>query len=156
MVAFYLAFLLCNFYLAFGNCVFSLLLSAMMSLLNQRGAVRDWAPPGWHWEVLPSGTRMLVRNSGDVVDPDLLWWQSRGPRLVQREPAPEEVVRRRIRDEDQHVRRYMWLLETEYTNTWSVLQRDPYHMSYDPVMVPSLWRRCAPRSAPRGLGPGRS
>ena len=30
------------------------------------------APPGWHWEVLPSGTRSLVRNPGDVVDPDLL------------------------------------------------------------------------------------
>ena len=156
MVALYLAFLLCNFYLAFGNCVFSLLLSATMSLLNQRGAVRDWAPPGWHWKVLPSGTRSLVRNPGAVVDPDLLWWQSRGPRSVQREPAPEEVVRRRIRDEDEHVRRYMWLLDTEHTNTWSVLQRDPYHMSYDPVMVPSLWMRCARCSAPRGLGPGRS
>ena len=117
LVAFYLAFLLCNFYLAFGNYVFSLLLSATMSLLNQRGAVRDWAPPGWHWEVLPSGTRSLVRNSGAIIDPDLLWWQSRGPRSVQREPAPEEVVRRRIRDEDQHVHRYMWLLDTKYTNT---------------------------------------
>ena len=70
--------------------------------------------------------------------------------------GPEEVVRRLIRDEDEHVRRYMWLLEMEYTNTWSVLQRDPYHISYEPVMVPSLWRSCAPRSAPRGLGPGRS
>ena len=100
--------------------------------------------------MLPSGTRKLVRNSGAVIDPDLLWWQSRGPRSVQREPAPEEVVRRRIRDEDEHVRRYMCLLETEYTNTWSVLQREPYHMSYDPVMVPSLWRRCAlPLSTPR-------
>jgi hypothetical protein len=45
-----------------------------MSLLDQRGDVWDWAPPGWHWEVLPSGTRSLVRNPGDVVDPDLLWW----------------------------------------------------------------------------------
>ena len=66
--------------------------SVTMSMLDQRGDVRDWAPPGWHWEVLPSGTRSLVRNPGDVVDPDLLWWQSRGPRSVQREPAPEEVV----------------------------------------------------------------
>ena len=23
--------------------------------LDQRGHVRDWAPPGWFWEVLPSG-----------------------------------------------------------------------------------------------------
>ena len=88
-----------------------------MSLLDQRGDVRDWAPPGWHWEVLPSGTRSLVRNPGDVVDPDLLWWQSRGPRSVQREPAPEEVVRRRIREEDEHVRRYMYLLDRQYSNT---------------------------------------
>ena len=127
-----------------------------MSLLDQRGNVRDWAPPGWHWEVLPSGTRSLVRNPGDVVDPDLLWWQSRGPRSVQREPAPEEVVRRRIREEDEHVCHYMYLLDRQYSNTWSFLQRVPYHVSYDPVMVPALWRSCAPRSAPRGLGPGRS
>ena len=44
----------------------------------------------------------MVRNPGDVVDPDLLWWQSRGARSVQREPGPEEVVRRRIREEDEH------------------------------------------------------
>ena len=24
-------------------------------LLDQRGHVRDWAPPGWYWEILPSG-----------------------------------------------------------------------------------------------------
>ena len=88
-----------------------------MSLLDQRGDVRDWAPPGCHWEVLPSGTRSLVRNLGDVVDPDLLWWQSRGPHSVQREPAPEEVVRRRIREEDEHVRCYTWLLDRQYSNT---------------------------------------
>ena len=158
MVAFYLAFLLYNFYLAFGNCVFSLLLSTTMSLLNQRGAVRDWAPPGWHWEVLSFGTRSLVRiNPGDVVDPDLVWWKSRGPNAVQREPAPDEVVRRRIREEDEHVRRYLTLLEMQYTNTWSVLHRDPYHVSYDHLMVPTLWMRCARGSAPRrGSGPGRS
>ena len=109
-------------------------------LLDVGGAtVRDWAPPGWHWEVLPSGTRSLVRNPGDIVDPDLLWWQSRGPRSVQREPAPEEVVQRRIREEDEHVRRYMYLLEREYRGSWSFVQRDPYHVSYDPVRVPSLW-----------------
>ena len=127
-----------------------------MTLLDHMGDVRAWAPPGWHWEVLTSGTRSLVRNSGDVVDPDLVWWKSRGPNAVQREPAPDAVVRRRIREEEEHVRRYMWLLETQYSNTWQVLQRDPPHSSYVPVMVPALWVRCAPRSAPRGLGPGRS
>ena len=116
------------------------------------GHVRDWAPPGWHWEVLASGTRSLVRNPGDVVDPDLLWWRSRGPRSVQREPAPEKVVRRRIREEDEHVRRYMWLLDTQYDNTWRFLVRHPY----DPVSVPHLWMRCAPRDAPRSTGPGLS
>ena len=92
-----------------------------------------------------------MRNPGDVVDPDLLWWRSRGPCSVQREPAPEEVVRRRIREEDEHVRRYMWLLDTKYSNRWSILQRDPFHVSYDPVRVPYLWMRSA-----RGSGPGRS
>ena len=53
--------------------------------------VLDWAPPRWHWEVL-SGVRRLARNPGLVVDPDLLWWRSRGPQSVRREPAPEEVV----------------------------------------------------------------
>ena len=42
----------------------------------------------------------MVRNPCDVVDPDLLWRQSRGPRKVQREPAPVEVVRRRIKDDE--------------------------------------------------------
>ena len=125
-----------------------------MSLLSNRGSVRDWAPPGWHWEVLPSGTRNLVRIPGDVVDPDLVWWKSRGPNAGEREPAPDAVVRRRIREEEEHVRRYMWLLETQYSNMWQVLQRDPPHSSYmyAPVMVPALWVRCVPR----GLGPGRS
>jgi hypothetical protein len=50
--------------------------------------VRDWAPPGWHWEVLPSGARNLVRKPGHVIDLDLLWWRSRGPGAVQRESAP--------------------------------------------------------------------
>ena len=127
-----------------------------MSMLDQRGDVRDWAPPGWHWEVLPSGTRSLVRNPDDVVDPDLLWWQSRGPRSVQREPASEEVVRRRIREEDEHVRRYMYLLDRQYDSRWSFLQRVPSHVSYDPVRVPSLWMRSAGGSAPRGSVTGRS
>ena len=80
----------------------------------------------------------MVRIPGDVVDPDLLWWQSRGPRSVQREPAPEEEVRRRIREEDEHVRRYMYLLVRQYDGRWSFLQRVPAHVSYDPVRVPSL------------------
>ena len=41
---------------------------------DRMGDVRDWAPPGWHWEVL-SEARRLVRNPGPVVDPDLLWWR---------------------------------------------------------------------------------
>jgi len=108
-------------------------------ILLQRGNVRDWAPPGWHWEVLPSGARSLVRNPtpGPIVDPELLWWRSRGPLLVRRQPAPPEVVRRRVREEDEHVRRYMDALDVRFSNTWQVLQGS--HPSYDPVMVPSLW-----------------
>ena len=36
--------------------------------------VRDWASPGWHWEVLPGGARRLMRNPapGPVVDPDVI------------------------------------------------------------------------------------
>jgi len=105
--------------------------------LDSAGHVRDWAPPGWHWEVLPSGRRSLVRNQGPVVDPELIWWRSRGPGSVQREPAPEEVVRRRVREEDEHVRRYMVALDVRFSNTWQFLQGS--HPSYDPVMVPSLW-----------------
>ena len=100
--------------------------------------------------------RLLVRNPGDVVDQDLVWWKSCGPLSFQREPAPEEVVRRRIREEDEHVRRYMYLLDRQYDSRWSFLQRVPPHVSYDPVRVPSLWMRSARGSAPRGSGPGRS
>ena len=99
--------------------------------------VWDWAPPGWHWEVPPSGVRRLVRNEGTIVDPELLWWRSRGPRRVQRVPAPEELVRRRVRAEDEHVRRYMVALDVFPSNTWQHLQGS--HISYDPVWVPSLW-----------------
>ena len=89
-------------------------------VLLQGTHVRDWAPPGWHWEVLPGGARRLVRNptSGPVVDPDLLWWRSRGPHSVQREPAPPEVVRRRVREEDKHVHRYMAAMDVRFSNTW--------------------------------------
>ena len=99
----------------------------MSGLLDARGDVRDWAPPGWHWEVVSSGTRRLVSNPGDVVDPDLVWWKSRGPHSVQREPAPEEVVRHRIREENEHVNRYVFMLDTPavYDSTWMVLHRDP-------------------------------
>ena len=71
--------------------------------------VRDWAPPGWHWEVLPGGARRLVRNPalGPVVDPDLLWWRSRWPLSVRREPALPEVVRRHVKEDNEHIRRYM-------------------------------------------------
>ena len=99
-------------------------------VLLQRTHVRDWAPPGWHWEVLPGGARRLVRNptSGLVVDPDLLWWRSRGP----------EVVRRRVREEDEHVHRYMTAMDdVRFSTTWRVLWADDRR--YDPVMVPSLW-----------------
>ena len=106
------------------------------SLLERRH-VRDWAPPGWHWEVLPSGARSLVWNQGPIVDPEVIWWRSHGPQSVQREPAPAEVVRRRVREEDEHVRRYMAALDAGFSNTWQVLQGS--HPSYDPIIVPSLW-----------------
>ena len=105
--------------------------------LLQRTRVRDWALPGCHWEVLPSGARRLVRNPGPIVDTELLWWHSRGPLSVQREPAPPEVVRRRVREEDEHVRRYMGATDVRLSNTWQVLRGDD--PSYDPMMVPSLW-----------------
>ena len=38
-------------------------------LLDQRGHVRDWAPPGWYWEVLSSGGHSLMRSQ-PVVDPN--------------------------------------------------------------------------------------
>ena len=101
--------------------------------------VRDWAPLGWHWEVLPGGARRLMRNPAPdpVVDPDLVWWRSRGPVSVRTEPAPPQVVRRRVREEDEHVRRYMDAMDVRFSNTWQGLWRDD--RSYDPVMVPSLW-----------------
>ena len=100
-----------------------------------------------------TGEGRQLRSEG--AGPDLLWWRSRGPGRFQREPAPEEVVRRRIREEDAHVRRYMYMLDTVYTNTWQVLYRDPSHVSIGPVMVPALWVTSA-CDAPRGLGRGRS
>ena len=99
--------------------------------LDQRGHVRDWALPGWFWDVLPSG------GSQPVVDPILVWWRSRGPVTVPRLPDTAEVVRHRVSAEDQHVRRYMVALEGRFDNTWQVLQGS--HWSYDPMMVPYLW-----------------
>jgi hypothetical protein len=114
--------------------------------LDERSDVRDWARPGWHCEVLPSGARNFVWNPGLVVDLDLLRWQLRGPLAVQREPAPEKVVHRRITEEDEHVRRYMYVFERMYSNTWSILQGS--HVSYDPVRVPYLWVFSSRSSAP--------
>ena len=50
---------------------------------------------------------------------------------------PVEVVRHRVSEEDEYVRRYMVALEGRLSNTWQVLQGS--HWSYDPVMVPYLW-----------------
>ena len=89
--------------------------------------------------------------------------RERFPRFIQPSSDRKSVVQgksvkisvdlggRRIREEEEHVRRYMYLLEMQYSNTWQVLQREPFHSSYEPVMVPALWVRCA-----RGSGPGHS
>ena len=79
-----------------------------------------------------------------MVDPVLLWWRSRGPLSVRREPAPEEVVRRRVWEEDEHVRHYMVALDASFSNTWQFLQGS--HPSYDHVMVPYLWVSTASNS----------
>ena len=86
-----------------------------------------------------TGLRGLVRNpaSGPVVDHDLLWWRSHGPHSVQREPALPKVVCRHVREEDEHVHRYMAAMDVRFSNTWQVLWADDRR--YDPVMVPCLW-----------------
>jgi hypothetical protein len=117
---------------------------------DQMVDVREWAPLGWHWEVSPVGARSLVRNPGRVVNPNLLWWRSRGPSVVQREAALKEVVRCHIREEDKHVRRYLYLLDRFSDRTWSILWG--FHISYDPVSVPYLWFVSARGSAPRVCG----
>ena len=116
-------------------------------LLDQ-GHVRDWAPPGWYWEVLPYGGRRLVRRQ-PVIDPILVWWRSRGPVTVLRLPDTAEVVRHRVSEEDEHVRRYMVALEGRFDNTWQVLQVS--HWSYDHVMVPYLWVSTARDDTRRAL-----
>jgi hypothetical protein len=118
----------------------------MPHLLDEMIGVCDWAPPGWHWEVLPSGACSLVRNPGRVVNLELLWWRSCGLGMVQREPAPEEVVHQRITEEDEHIRRYMYMLERFPSRTWSILLGS--HISYDPMSVHYLWVFSAHGSAP--------
>ena len=118
-------------------------------LLDQMGHVWEWAPPGWYWEALPTGGRRLVRSQ-PVVDPNLLWWRSRGPVTIQRLEDSAEVVRHRVGEEDAHVHRYLFALEHRFSNTWQVLQGS--HWSYDPVMVPSLWVSTARADTRRSLG----
>jgi len=118
-------------------------------LLEPRGPVRDWAPPGWYWEVLPSGQRSLVRSQ-PVVDPEVLWWRPHGPRTIRRLESPAEVVQYHVSKENEHVRRYMAALEARSDNTWQILQGS--HWSYDPVMVPSLWVSTARPDIRRALG----
>ena len=83
-------------------------------LLDQRGHVRDSAPPGWYWEVLPSGGRRLVRSQ-PVVDPILVWWRSHGTALTIAGTA--EVVCHHVSEEDEHVGHYMVALEGRFDNT---------------------------------------
>ena len=72
-----------------------------------------------------------------------------------REPAAEEDIHRRIREENNHVQRYMSLLlepRTYRDTLWQILYRVPNpQMSYLPVRVPDLWGRCA-SSGPRHMG----
>ena len=51
--------------------------------------------------------------------------------------GPPEVVRRRVREEDEHVHRYMAAMDIRFSNTWQGLWADDRR--YDPVTVPSLW-----------------
>jgi hypothetical protein len=62
--------------------------------------------------------------------------------------GPEEVVHRRIREKDEHVRCYLYLLDRFPDRAWSILLGS--HISYDPVSVPYLWFVSA-----RGSAPGR-
>ena len=118
-------------------------------LHHQMGHVWDWAPPGWYWEALPTGGHRLVRSQ-PIVDPNLLWWRSRGPVMVQRLEDPAKVVRHHVSEEDAHVRRYLFALEHRFSNTWQVLQG--CHWSYDPMMVPSVWVSTACVDTRRELG----
>ena len=70
--------------------------------------------------------------------------------MVRRLEDRAEVARHRVSKEDEHVRRYMVALEGRFSNTWEVLQGS--HLSYDPVMVPSLWVSTARADTRRALG----
>ena len=58
----------------------------------------------------------MVRSQ-PVVDPILVWWRSRGRVRVPRLPDTTEVVRHRVSEEDEHVRRYMVALEGRFEHT---------------------------------------
>ena len=88
-------------------------------------------------------------RSQPVVDPILVWWRSRGPVTVPRLPDTAEVVRHRVSEEYEHIRRCMVALEGRFDNTRQVLQGS--HWSYDPVMVPSLWVSTARADTRRSL-----
>ena len=62
----------------------------------------------------------MVR-SRPIIDPNLLLSRSRGPVTVPRLSDTAEVVRYRVSEEDEHVRRYMVALEGRFDNTWQVL-----------------------------------
>ena len=70
--------------------------------------------------------------------------------MVWRLEDPAEVVRHRVSEEDEHVRRYMVVLKGMFSNTSQVLQGSNW--SYDPVMVPSLWVSTARADTRRSLG----
>ena len=89
-------------------------------------------------------------RSQPVVDPNILWWRSRGPVTIQRLKDSAEVVRHRVSEEDAHVCLYLFALEHSFSNTWQVLQGS--HWSYDPVMVPSLLVSTAHADTRRALG----
>ena len=59
------------------------------------------------------------------------------------------MVHHRVSEEDAHFRRYFFALEGRFDNTWQVLQGS--HLSYDPVMVPSLWVSTARADTRRAL-----
>ena len=59
----------------------------------------------------------MVRRQ-PVVDPILVWWRSRGLVTVPWLPDTAEVLRHRVSEEDEHVRRYMVALEGRFDNTW--------------------------------------
>ena len=89
-------------------------------------------------------------RSQPVVDPNLLWWRSRGSVMVQRLEDPAEVVHHRVSEEDAHVRRYLFALEHRFSNTCQVLQDLTGAMI--PVMVPSLWVSTTRADTRRALG----